>query len=606
MTAEPPPADKDSTMTAEPPPAGSGPPSAGPTPTEPGPSAAGPRPPPAGPEGPLINYHGPRKFMEGSPLRFYLGIKDPARRYLDKEEVTLNEVLLSLKDVISMEKLYDEKNQAIILGDKALETAINCKACHLTEIRDIVCRQLIATGPPKPAQPVGRAPATSASTTGSQPATRVPAASSAATGSQKTTTTSHTLGFITFEMPFEIKEEFRAVLRTLPEFPSGRKIFQYGELTKLLSQYILKNKGRLFDDRNIKVAICEGDLLGEAFGVRAFHRTQVSSLLRSQLIVPKVGPPTEEPVQQPGAAVNPPPPEAGPSQAPESAPKDTLTTALSSGEETIYSEQGNETTDIKELSPPDRGSSATSSEEEDDAPNGTEFEVDSSESGGQDQAGPANSDEDSEIADVVFLASEVLIHEGSDFWADSSSEEGPPSKVLRGQERAVGGPGASRTPSLLGRRWKCLRCDEPNQEAKSYCDRCWEERQESRPPRPSPGRRRRPPPPAGSAPTPGVSPSYRVPTPVPRPSATSLRPTQSREECRFCFRIMDPAVLVHGKIAHQACCYPCAKRLMRERKPCPLCRRKVEKICRLIGHTSEADDRHGERGDAAQPPGGDI
>ena len=48
------------------------------------------------------------------------------------------------------------------------------------------------------------------------------------------------------------------------------------QLTKLLSNYILANKARFFDDRNIKVAMVEGDRLGVAFAVKAFHRTQVT------------------------------------------------------------------------------------------------------------------------------------------------------------------------------------------------------------------------------------------------------------------------------------------------------------------------------------------
>ena len=48
------------------------------------------------------------------------------------------------------------------------------------------------------------------------------------------------------------------------------------QLTNYLSQYILQHRLKFFDKRNHMVAICEGDLLGEAFGVRAFHRSQVT------------------------------------------------------------------------------------------------------------------------------------------------------------------------------------------------------------------------------------------------------------------------------------------------------------------------------------------
>ena len=56
------------------------------------------------------------------------------------------------------------------------------------------------------------------------------------------------------------------------------------QVTLLLSTYILKHKNRLFDTRNIKLAFVKGDLLGEAFGVSAFHRCQVNNFLRDQLI----------------------------------------------------------------------------------------------------------------------------------------------------------------------------------------------------------------------------------------------------------------------------------------------------------------------------------
>jgi hypothetical protein len=46
----------------------------------------------------------------------------------------------------------------------------------------------------------------------------------------------------------------------------------------------LDNKDRFFDNRNIKIAHVETDPLGIAFNVKVFHRTQVTTLLRNQLI----------------------------------------------------------------------------------------------------------------------------------------------------------------------------------------------------------------------------------------------------------------------------------------------------------------------------------
>ena len=74
------------------------------------------------------------------------------------------------------------------------------------------------------------------------------------------------------------------MLQTLPEVEKDKKIFSFGEITRLFSTYILRNKQRFIDARNIKVAIVKYDLLGEAFGVSAFHRSQVNNLIRGQII----------------------------------------------------------------------------------------------------------------------------------------------------------------------------------------------------------------------------------------------------------------------------------------------------------------------------------
>ena len=51
-----------------------------------------------------------------------------------------------------------------------------------------------------------------------------------------------------------------------------------------MSKYILARKEKFFDQRNIKLAMVENDKIGEAFGVKAFHRCQVNNLLRQQLV----------------------------------------------------------------------------------------------------------------------------------------------------------------------------------------------------------------------------------------------------------------------------------------------------------------------------------
>ena len=88
----------------------------------------------------------------------------------------------------------------------------------------------------------------------------------------------------------------------------------------------------------------------------------------------------------------------------------------------------------------------------------------------------------------------------------------------------------------------------------------------------------------------------------PKPSTSSKRPqsadegspikklkvthvTQSPRKdasatCQLCCSGPKDAVLVHGKSGHQMCCYRCAKRLRRHGKPCPICRRRIQRVIR--------------------------
>ena len=70
----------------------------------------------------------------------------------------------------------------------------------------------------------------------------------------------------------------------MEQFDQAKMIFTYQEITDRLSTYILKHKDRLFDKRNISVALVENDPLGIALQVRAFHRSQIHTLLQPQLI----------------------------------------------------------------------------------------------------------------------------------------------------------------------------------------------------------------------------------------------------------------------------------------------------------------------------------
>ncbi len=54
--------------------------------------------------------------------------------------------------------------------------------------------------------------------------------------------------------------------------------------------------------------------------------------------------------------------------------------------------------------------------------------------------------------------------------------------------------------------------------------------------------------------------------------------SEYRALCCICMTRPKEASLIHGKTGHQVCCYKCAKRLRRRGKPCPVCRRPIQKV----------------------------
>jgi len=62
---------------------------------------------------------------------------------VEKNLYTLAEILTILKEVIRGEEMFDPKNPSIIICSRDLEAALNMKALHVTEIRDLVLNHIV-------------------------------------------------------------------------------------------------------------------------------------------------------------------------------------------------------------------------------------------------------------------------------------------------------------------------------------------------------------------------------------------------------------------------------------------------------------------------------
>ena len=83
---------------------------------------------------------------------------------------------------------------------------------------------------------------------------------------------------------FKLKPKFLEVIQGVEKTYQSRTVFTFKEVATLLSKYIIGRRADIFDIRNLKVALVSADPLGEALEVPAFHRNQIHTLMRHQMI----------------------------------------------------------------------------------------------------------------------------------------------------------------------------------------------------------------------------------------------------------------------------------------------------------------------------------
>ena len=86
---------------------------------------------------------------------------------------------------------------------------------------------------------------------------------------------------------WEVRSQaFLDILREHPQINNLQTRFLWIEISRAVSHFIVKNRFKFFDSRNISVVLCGGSKLEKAFNTRTFHRCQVEDLIRRQLIPP--------------------------------------------------------------------------------------------------------------------------------------------------------------------------------------------------------------------------------------------------------------------------------------------------------------------------------
>ncbi len=223
-----------------------------------------------------LNY----TFKVNAPLKNYIRLKTNSMR----ENYTLAELLTILKNVIADEELYDHRNHAIILCNSELEAALDLPGMHVTELRECVYRQIVELPEeyqnPVPIQQHNQSVRESLP----QETANEPTTSTIDSEVEIIEPRICSKVYSNKNARFRLKPDFYDLLSVVPSFDKTQTLFASDEVTELLSKYIISKKDSIFDLRHVKLALVKNDPLGKAFAVNAFHRCQVTSMLRKQLI----------------------------------------------------------------------------------------------------------------------------------------------------------------------------------------------------------------------------------------------------------------------------------------------------------------------------------
>jgi len=202
---------------------------------------------------------------------------------------TLYEIMVILKFLIKEEKQFDANNSGMIICNPDLERVLTIKVLHITQLEELV--SLLVTPIPPKLQKLLKSKKRQVTKTSKMCQMMEEELRRKKNEPNQTlanpTQQLERQPFIPYNNPasrFSFKDDLIKVMKTVPEYDQNKESFSFNEAAQLLSRYIRSNQEKLINSRNKEVAICENDLLGIAFGVRAFHRRQTIILLKRCLI----------------------------------------------------------------------------------------------------------------------------------------------------------------------------------------------------------------------------------------------------------------------------------------------------------------------------------
>lgn len=200
-----------------------------------------------------------------------------------KPHHSLFEIESTILRAVALESLYDDRNPKVIVCSAELSDALDLPALHRAELRSHLLNKFLVIVDTGTGQSQDMLP----------PVIQFHCGKIHSIGTPMPINLTRDFGVnASFESAprpdkdatFKLTERFLYFIRNHTLVDQDKTIFTFDEICHLLQSYILSDKQKYFDMRNIRICIVKDDPLGDALNVSYFHRSQIVLLLRQQLI----------------------------------------------------------------------------------------------------------------------------------------------------------------------------------------------------------------------------------------------------------------------------------------------------------------------------------
>ena len=212
---------------------------------------------------------------------------------LARTKYTLVEILNLLKHMMMRKKLYDVRNQELIVCDLELEAALRVKACLVEDIRKVVLKQLTILSAAEQAElSVRYADSIIPAIMYGGPSTAIHQKIATSSGKEDKVRDWELLGntpkinYDDINLQFEPSPGLRRMIEAVPNFEPQKKTFPYDRIVGWVADYLRSKRETMQDKtRHPLVACLIGDLAEDAFDMSYIHVNQLPKVIRKNIFV---------------------------------------------------------------------------------------------------------------------------------------------------------------------------------------------------------------------------------------------------------------------------------------------------------------------------------